>query len=128
MRIVFATGNQDKMREIREILSDLDMEIVSMEEAGVYMDVNESGTSFSENAQIKATVIAQELQDRNQQAGKALDIRTQPIREPHHHVKAAVAIEQGACTLASYRESDSVLNIAYVQAKASSLVTINVDG
>ena len=69
MRIVFATGNQDKMREIREILSDLDMEIVSMEEAGVYMDVNESGTSFSENAQIKATVIAQELQDRNQQAG-----------------------------------------------------------
>ena len=67
MRIVFATGNQDKMREIREILSDLDMEIVSMEEAGVYMDVNESGTSFSENAQIKATVIAQELQDRNQQ-------------------------------------------------------------
>ena len=69
MRIVFATGNQDKMREIREILSDLDMEIVSMEEAGVYMDVNESGTSFSENAQIKATVRAQELQDRNQQAG-----------------------------------------------------------
>ena len=69
MRIVFATGNQDKMREIREILSDLDMEIVSMKEAGVYMDVNESGTSFSENAQIKATVIAQELQDRNQQAG-----------------------------------------------------------
>ena len=69
MRIVFATGTQDKMREIREILSDLDMEIVSMEEAGVYMDVNESGTSFSENAQIKATVIAQELQDRNQQAG-----------------------------------------------------------
>ena len=69
MRIVFATGNQDKMREIREILSDLDMEIVSMEEADVYMDVNESGTSFSENAQIKATVIAQELQDRNQQAG-----------------------------------------------------------
>ena len=69
MRIVFATGNQDKMREIREILSDLDMEIVSMEEAGVYMDVNESGTSFSENSQIKATVIAQELQDRNQQAG-----------------------------------------------------------
>ena len=67
MRIVFATGNQDKMREIRAILSDLDMEIVSMEEAGVYMDVNESGTSFSENAQIKATVIAQELQDRNQQ-------------------------------------------------------------
>ena len=69
MRIVFATGNQNKMREIREILSDLGMEIVSMEEAGVYMDVSENGTSFSENAQIKATVIAQELQDQNQQAG-----------------------------------------------------------
>ena len=36
MRIVFATGNKDKMREIRQILGSLGMEIVSMKEAGVF--------------------------------------------------------------------------------------------
>ena len=35
MRIVFATGNKDKMREIRQILADLDAEVLSMKEAGV---------------------------------------------------------------------------------------------
>ena len=41
MRIVFATGNKDKMREIRQILGSLGMEIVSMKEAGVFEDVEE---------------------------------------------------------------------------------------
>ena len=34
-RIIFATGNQDKMKEIREILQDLDIEILSLKEAGI---------------------------------------------------------------------------------------------
>ena len=34
-KIIFATGNQDKMREIREILADMDVEVVSMKEAGL---------------------------------------------------------------------------------------------
>ena len=57
MRIVFATGNKDKMKEIRRILGDLDAEILSMKEAGVFEDVVEDGTTFSENAAIKASAI-----------------------------------------------------------------------
>lgn len=57
-RIVFATGNKHKMREIRMILADLDMEIVSMKEAGIEMDIIEDGITFEENASIKAKAIA----------------------------------------------------------------------
>ncbi len=64
MRIVFATGNKDKMREIREILGDLDAEILSMKEAGVYEDVDENGTTFAENARIKADAIYAHLKDK----------------------------------------------------------------
>ena len=56
-KIIFATGNADKMREIREILSDLDAEVVSMKEAGIQADIVEDGTTFEENAVIKATAI-----------------------------------------------------------------------
>ena len=44
-RIVFATGNENKMKEIRMILSDLNTEIVSMKEAGVDIDIVEVGMS-----------------------------------------------------------------------------------
>ena len=57
-KIVFATGNQGKLREVKKILADLDMEIVSMKEEGIQIDVDENGTTFAENAQIKATAIA----------------------------------------------------------------------
>lgn len=63
MRIVFATGNKDKMREIRQILGSLGMEIVSMKEAGVFEDVEENGTTFSENSVIKALAIANKLHE-----------------------------------------------------------------
>ena len=63
MRIVFATGNKDKMREIRQILGSLGMEIVSMKEAGVFEDVEENGTTFSENSVIKASAIANKLHE-----------------------------------------------------------------
>ena len=59
MKIIFATGNQNKMKEIRMILQDLGMEILSMKEAGVFLDVEENGTTFEENALIKATAIAE---------------------------------------------------------------------
>lgn len=58
MRIIFATGNEGKMREIRMIMSDLGLEILSMKEAGLYADVDENGTTFEENAVIKAKGIA----------------------------------------------------------------------
>lgn len=57
-KIVFATGNKDKMREIREIMADVDVEVVSMKEAGIVVDVVEDGTTFEENGLIKARAIA----------------------------------------------------------------------
>ena len=56
-RVIFATGNADKMREIREILSDLPVEVVSMNEAGIVADVVEDGSTFEENAIIIAKAI-----------------------------------------------------------------------
>ena len=53
-KLIFATGNEGKMKEIREILGDLDYEILSMKEAGVDVDIVEDGTTFEENAIIKA--------------------------------------------------------------------------
>lgn len=62
-RIIFATGNAGKMREIREILADMNMEILSMKEAGISADINEDGTTFEENAIIKAKAIAKLTND-----------------------------------------------------------------
>lgn len=53
-RMIFATGNENKMIEIREILGDLPLEIQSMKQAGISADIVEDGTSFEENALIKA--------------------------------------------------------------------------
>lgn len=56
-RIIFATGNQGKMKEIRMILGGLNLEILSMKEAGIQVDIVEDGTTFEENALIKACAI-----------------------------------------------------------------------
>ena len=56
-KIVFATGNQGKLREVKKILADLNVDIVSMKEEGIQIDVDENGATFAENAQIKATAI-----------------------------------------------------------------------
>lgn len=56
-RIVFATGNAGKMKEIRVIMEDLGCEVVSMKEAGVDPEIIENGTSFAENAEIKARAV-----------------------------------------------------------------------
>lgn len=58
-RLIFATGNQDKLREIRAIMEGLDYEILSMKEAGIDIDIQENGTTFRENALIKARAINQ---------------------------------------------------------------------
>ena len=57
-KIIFATGNQGKLREIQEIMADVDVEIISMKEAGICVDIVENGTTFEENAMIKAKAIA----------------------------------------------------------------------
>lgn len=57
MKIIFATNNQDKMKEIHAIMADFPMEIVSLKEAGIHADVEENGKTFEENAVIKAEAI-----------------------------------------------------------------------
>lgn len=59
-KIIFATGNEDKMKEIRMILADAGYDIVSMKEAGIDIDIVEDGKTFEENAIIKATAISKE--------------------------------------------------------------------
>ena len=56
-KIIFATGNKDKMKEIRMILADLGMEVLSQKEAGIFADVVEDGKTFEENAIKKAKEI-----------------------------------------------------------------------
>lgn len=63
-KIVFATGNEDKMKEIRMIMADMGIEIQSMKEAGINPDIVENGQTFEENAMIKADAIAGELRRR----------------------------------------------------------------
>ncbi len=57
-RIIFATGNEGKMREIRDILGDMEAELLSMKEAGIQADIEENGKTFEENAVIKAKAVA----------------------------------------------------------------------
>ena len=57
-KIIFATGNEGKMREVRMIMEDLGIELLSLKEAGIDVDVEENGTTFEENAVIKAQAIA----------------------------------------------------------------------
>lgn len=56
-KLIFATSNQGKMKEIREILKDLDVEVLSLKEAGIETDIVEDGKTFEENALIKARTI-----------------------------------------------------------------------
>lgn len=57
-KVIFATGNENKLKEIRMIMADMDLGIVSMKEAGCFVDVEETGTSFTENSVLKAAAIA----------------------------------------------------------------------
>ena len=58
MRIIAATNNKGKLREFGEILSPLGFEVVSLHEAGIYAEVEETGSTFEENALIKARAVS----------------------------------------------------------------------
>lgn len=60
-KLIFATGNENKMKEIRMILADCGYEILSMKQAGIDVDIVEDGKTFEENAIIKATAISKLL-------------------------------------------------------------------
>jgi len=57
-RIVFATGNAGKVKEIRMIMEDTGKEVVSMKEAGISIDIEENGSTYEENALLKARAVA----------------------------------------------------------------------
>ena len=65
MRILFATTNAGKIREVAAIMKDVGIEVVSLKDAGISADIEENGTTFEENAMIKASSIAAlpEVQD-----------------------------------------------------------------
>lgn len=57
-KIVFATGNKGKVKEIQMILADLGVEVTTMKDEGIYVDVEENGVTYEENAMIKAREVA----------------------------------------------------------------------
>ena len=58
MKVIIATGNAGKMKEIKSIFNNSEYEVVSMKEEGINADVDENGSTFEENALIKAREIA----------------------------------------------------------------------
>lgn len=58
MRIILATKNEGKVREVARILSKFDIEVISQRDANIDVDVEETGMSFRENAEIKAKAVA----------------------------------------------------------------------
>ncbi|MCI1856717.1 MAG: XTP/dITP diphosphatase [Sporolactobacillus sp.] len=57
-RLLIASNNQGKIREIKEILADFHVDIVSLHDLGIDIDVPETGSSFQENAALKAETLA----------------------------------------------------------------------
>ncbi len=65
-KIVFATGNAGKIKEIQAILADTGLEVISMKEAGVSVDIEENGSTYEENALIKSRAVAACLEEMGQ--------------------------------------------------------------
>lgn len=57
-KIIFATKNKGKIKEINEIMAESPYEVISMEDAGIHLDIVEDGTTFEENAIIKAKAVS----------------------------------------------------------------------
>lgn len=56
-KIIFATSNEGKMKEVRMIMADMGLEVVSLKDLGIRADIEETGKTFEENAIIKAAEI-----------------------------------------------------------------------
>ncbi len=57
MKLILATNNKGKVKEFKEILSPLGFEVVSQSEAGIDIEVEETGADFAENAVLKAKAV-----------------------------------------------------------------------
>ena len=56
-KVIFATTNKNKVREVNMMMKDFDVELQTMGEAGINIDIVEDGKTFEENAIIKAKTI-----------------------------------------------------------------------
>ena len=57
MKLVLASQNQGKLKEMQKILGDLGVEVVLQSELGLHLDVEETGTTFAENSLLKAKAV-----------------------------------------------------------------------
>lgn len=61
MRLILASNNKNKLREFRQLVEGMDIELLSQSEAGLQLDVEETGTTFEENAYLKAKAVTDVL-------------------------------------------------------------------
>ncbi|HPM07716.1 MAG TPA: non-canonical purine NTP pyrophosphatase, partial [Bacilli bacterium] len=59
MKIVLATNNSHKIKEYRSLFANMPIEVLSLSDVAIKSDIEETGTSYEENAAIKAENIAQ---------------------------------------------------------------------
>lgn len=59
MKLILASNNANKLREFREMTGGLDIELISQKEAGCNFEVEETGTTFEENAYLKAAAVTE---------------------------------------------------------------------
>lgn len=88
LQIVAATGNENKVREIREILDDSRLCVISMQQAGIQSNPEENGTSFEENAKIKAREAAKALfcsgqKEKFNEEARQKQLETDSLFDPH---------------------------------------------
>ncbi len=62
-KIIFATSNAGKVKEIQMIMADTGLEVLSMKDAGISVDVEENGATYEENALIKARAVARQTEE-----------------------------------------------------------------
>lgn len=61
MRLILASNNKNKLREFKQLVEGMDIELLSQSEAGLHLDVEETGTTFEENAYLKAKAVTDAL-------------------------------------------------------------------
>ena len=57
MKLILASNNKNKLREFRQLVEGLDIELLSQKEAGCCFEVDENGSTFEENAFLKASAV-----------------------------------------------------------------------
>ena len=128
MRAVLASHNKKKMKEMREILAQLGVEVISQAEAGVDIEPEETGTTFEENARIKARAIMEATGLRTLSYEEALaytrGITVEDLRKGYKSTKTTPLGRSGRLT----EVADTVMFLASERAGYIHGVTYNIAG